>query len=177
MNNEIIPAIWTYEKIDDVFNSASKNVFILGGTISNINYPIKRLSSTGKKVWIDLDMLKGIYPDHEGIKFLKSIGYYGIISVKSSYISIAKNFGLKTIQRFFAIDSMSLKNGIQNIKRSRADYIEVLPGMILCDIINEIKLELDLPIIAAGLIHSKNDISKLFNIGVSAVSTSDISLW
>ncbi len=177
MEKEIIPALWSYDHLDKALESKAENIFILGASINNIKYPIERLRNFNKKIWVDLDMLKGINPDHEGIKFLKGIGYYGIISVKSSLISIAKSYLLKTIQRFFAIDSMSLKNGIQNMKRSKADYIEVLPGMILCDIINEIKLEISVPIIAAGLIHSKKNMQKLFDIGVKGISTSDMELW
>ncbi len=175
MRREIIPALWNYENILIAKRSKSKNVFVLGATIGSLKDPIKELLE--KNVWIDLDMMKGINPDYEGIKYIKSLGYYGVITVKSSIIGMAKNINLKAIQRFFAIDSMSLKNGIQNLKRSKADYIEVLPGIVLYDIINEMKIELDIPVIAAGLIQDRRTIEKLFDIGVSAVSTSKVSLW
>jgi glycerol uptake operon antiterminator len=177
MNKEIIPALWDYDNLELAIKSISSNIFLLGASINNVEHSVNRIINANKNLWIDLDMLKGINSDHEGIKFVKNIGFYGVISVKSSAISIAKSVGLKTIQRFFALDSMSLKNGIQNIKRSNPDYIEVLPGMILCDIINEIKLELSLPIIAAGLIRTKRSVERLFEIGVKGISTSDVSLW
>jgi glycerol uptake operon antiterminator len=175
MKRQIIPALWNYENILIAKQSKSKNIFILGATIGNLREPVIGLPE--KNVWIDLDMMKGINPDYEGIKYIKALGYYGIITVKSSIVGMAKNVNLKTVQRFFAIDSMSLKNGIQNLKRSKADYIEVLPGIVLYDIINEIRMELDIPVIAAGLIQDRRTIEKLFDVGVSAISTSKVSLW
>jgi glycerol uptake operon antiterminator len=175
MLKRIIPALWNYNNIIEANKSKSKDIFVLGATIGSLSEPLKRLST--KNIWIDLDMMRGINSDYEGVKYIKSLGYYGVITVKSSIIGMAKNINLKTVQRFFVIDSMSLRNGIQNLKKSRTDYIEVLPGIVLYDIINEIKMELDVPIIAAGLIQDKRTAIKLFEMGVSAISTSKVSLW
>ena len=56
------------------------------------------------------------------------------------------------------------------------DLMEVMPG-IIPKVIPEIKRKCQIPIIAGGMISSKEEIIKLLKVGVMAVSTSRVELW
>ena len=61
-------------------------------------------------------------------------------------------------------------------KSGRPDYVEVLPG-VSGKIIRMATAEFQLPIIAGGLIQSREDVADALAAGAAAVSTSRHELW
>ena len=100
----------------------------------------------------------------------------GIISTKANIISAAKEIGLITVQRFFLIDSLSLKNVIKYIESGHADTYEVLPGG-MNKIITKLARLSNVPLIAGGLISDKEDVIAALAAGATAISSTDQGIW
>jgi glycerol uptake operon antiterminator len=57
------------------------------------------------------------------------------------------------------------------------DFVEVLPGISVISVDEAILKEIPFPLIAGGLIKTKEQANKILSRGVLAVSTSEKSLW
>jgi glycerol uptake operon antiterminator len=88
----------------------------------------------------------------------------------------ARNLGLITIQRLFMLDSLSIQTGIKMVNVNRPDLIEIMPA-ILPKVILRVKQESTIPIIAGGMVETKEEIIELLKVGATAVSTSKSALW
>lgn len=74
----------------------------------------------------------------------------GIISTRLPLLRFAKAKGLRTILRFFLIDSIAMEN-IAKMKNERCvDLIEVLPGL-MPKVIHRVAATCGKPIIAGGI--------------------------
>ena len=78
--------------------------------------------------------------------------------------------------RIFVLDSLSLDTLFSQQSLCQPDFIEVLPG-IMPPIITEISQKTQTPLIAGGLIRTKQDVLSAMNAGAAAVSTSARSVW
>ena len=84
--------------------------------------------------------------------------------------------GVFTIQRLLIMDSISLKNSVESIKKTRPNAIEILPG-IMPKIIKKIRKDINLPIISSGLISDNEDLELALQAGAIAISSSKKSIW
>lgn len=138
----------------------------------------EKIKETERLVFVHLDLMKGIKRDPEGIRFLANeIGVDGIVTTHAHSISIARKLGLLTIQRVFILDSASIKQGIRSIQESRPDAVEILPGIAVPYIKNEIQQKVKQTIIAAGLIHTEEEMAHVLKNGASGISSSRSELW
>ena len=64
----------------------------------------------------------------------------------------------------------------KQVSLANPDMVEIMPG-IMPEIIEKIKSELKLPLIAGGLISEKKDVIAALAAGADAVSTTKIGLW
>ncbi|MDV2687136.1 glycerol-3-phosphate responsive antiterminator, partial [Alkalihalophilus lindianensis] len=87
----------------------------------------------------------------------------------------AKEEKLMAIQRIFLIDKSAVEKGIEMSRNCKPDAIEVLPGL-MPSIIDQLTRQVDLPIIAGGLISSKKEILQGLRAGALAISAGDSSL-
>lgn len=177
IENPVIAALRNNKDLENVLNSKALVVFVLYGNIMNISTICKKLKEANKIVFVHLDMIEGLKGDQAGIEFIKEYANpQGIITTKSSNIKYAKQLGLYTIQRVFIIDSLFLKTGIKNIHETNPNAVEVMPG-VASKIIHSMEREINVPIIAGGLIKSKKDVMDSLSAGAIAISTTSIELW
>jgi glycerol uptake operon antiterminator len=153
-------------------------LFILGGTIFELPDIIDKAVSSGKLVFVDIDLIKGIGKDAAGIQYLaKEIHVQGIITTRSNLIKSAQKEGLVSVQRIFVLDSESLTGGLNVIEKSTPDAVEILPGLILPKIMDRIKARVSVPVIAGGLITKREEIKEILSSGAIGVSTTTSSLY
>jgi glycerol uptake operon antiterminator len=175
--NPVIAAVRSEEELQRVIKYKINIVFVLYGSILDVKDICDRLRIVNKIVFIHVDMIEGLKSDSKGIEYIKKLANpYGIISTKLSNIKYAHKLGLKTVLRVFIIDSQSLVTGINNIHTGMPNAVEVMPG-IASKIINIIQRDINLPIIAGGLIHDKRDVVDSISAGAVSISTSDENLW
>ena len=115
--------------------------------------------------------MQGIGKDKAGLQYVKQKKVDGIISTRVSIIKAARDVGLFTVQRFFAVDSHSIDTTLESIKSSKPDMIEVMPG-IATKVIAKLKGQLNIPIIGGGLVDTADEVRAILRSGASGVSTS-----
>ena len=173
----VIAAIRNNEDLERVLRCDIKIVFVLYGSIMDIGDICQRLRAAQKLIFVHIDMIDGLKSDAKGIEFIqKTANPYGVITTKTANIRSASSLGLCTILRVFILDSQSLQTGIHNIHTVAPNAIEVLPG-VASKIINIIKKDTHIPIIAGGLINNKKDVMDAMAAGAIAVSTSKEEVW
>lgn len=175
--NPIIAAIRDEKDIDTAIEASINTIFLLKADIFNIKRMIEKIKHSRKNVFVHLDFLEGIGKDHKAIDYIaQEIKPDGIITTSSSHIKYAKQQGLFTIQRFFMVDSLSYETTVRTINSVSPDMLEVMPGVIpgVLSRLNEI---IKVPVIAGGLVTSKDEIIQILKAGALGVSTGKKDLW
>lgn len=150
-------------------------IFGLGESIMTVEKSIKLAHSGGKKLLVHIDLADGIGKDAAGVRYLSGIGCDGIISTKPQMIKFAKKEGLFTVQRFFTLDTQGLESISELLSSSTPSMIEIMPGVITKTISRFAHGAI--PVIAGGLIETKEEITAALGAGAVAVSTGKENLW
>ena len=160
---------------DKALASPVEVIFLLGGDIATIADRIKAAKTAGKYIFIHIDLCDGIGKDRSGVRFLASCGADGIISTKSSIIKFAKEAGLISIQRFFAYDSHGVGSISEVLANTKPDIMEIMPG-IIGKVIQRF-VATGIPLIAGGLVETRQEVNTALTLGAFAVSTGREELW
>ncbi|MBO5452673.1 MAG: glycerol-3-phosphate responsive antiterminator [Clostridia bacterium] len=172
----VIAAVRTNDELIKAAKSSVPIIFMLCPNISLIKEQAKTVHDANKKIFIHLDLAEGIGKDEFGILYAKECGVDGIISTRSNIIKLAKNHKLFAVQRFFIVDSHSVDTIIETSKNSKADMIEVMPGVVP-KVIKKLKSELNMPIVAGGIIDCEREILEAIQSGATAVSIGKEEFW
>ena len=159
----------------EAMNSPARVIFCLKANLITIKERIEEAHNGNKLVFVHLDLADGIGKDKTGLEFLSSCGVDGIITTRGNLVRFAKELGLITVQRFFALDSQGVSGINDHISTSRPDYIEIMPGVIE-KIISDFSKG-SIPVIAGGLIENKSEVTSALSCGAVAVSTGKKELW
>ncbi len=136
---------------------------------------MRKLYNAGKVFFLHVDLIDGLRPDPVGVRYIAStLKPTGIID--QGRMRMAHDTGLFAIQRVFMLDSSALRSGVQNVVSCRPDLVEILPGAS-AKVLSIAKQQFTLPMIAGGLIITKEDVYSALGAGVIAVSTSCEELW
>ena len=177
MDQRILPASTTMKEFESFLESKYEiGIFteIHIAQLKNIN---RLAREYGKKMIYHVDMVQGIKSDEYATEYIcQEFHPYGLISTKSSVIQKAKQKGVFAIQRMFLIDTHALEKSYKLIAKNKPDYIEVLPGAMPW-MIKEVKEKLNIPVLAGGLIRTKEDVHRALEAGATAITTSKRELW
>ncbi|TDF98652.1 glycerol-3-phosphate responsive antiterminator [Paenibacillus piri] len=178
-NNPIIAALRKPEEIERALDSQVQNIFFMGGNLKEIIHSVRLAKDRKKGAFIHLDLIKGLSStDKESVDFIAEyVGADGIITPKSHLIKEAKRVGLYAILHLFVIDSLALKNGLSLAQTVQPDGIELMPGVIAKIIHTFSETLTDIPIVASGLIHTKEETIEVLHAGATSLSVSDTTLW
>lgn len=164
---------------DHLFDKALQSpvdvIFLLGCDILTIRQRVDAAKQAGKAIFVHIDLAEGIGKDKSGMRFLAQCGVDGILSTKSNLIRQARELGLITVQRFFAYDSHGIDGILDVLGSTRPDIFEIMPGVI-GKIINRFS-NCGIPMIAGGLIETKQELTSALKQGAYAVSTGSEALW
>ena len=175
--NPVIAAVQAEEDLQLAIDSKVQVIFLLCANIMNVKELVNRIKAAEKQVFIHMDFLEGIGRDQKAIEYIaKRVAPDGIISTRNSHIKFAKQIGLFAIQRFFLIDNKSYDMAAYSVNTTKPDMIEMMPG-VMPSIIERMTQEITTPVIAGGLIRSKNDIMLALQAGAIGASTGKKDLW
>lgn len=160
---------------DKAIASPAEVIFYLKANLMTVKEKVAEAVANGKTVFVHIDLADGIGKDKTGIDFLAECGVHGIISTRNQLISIAKEKGLLTVQRFFALDSQGIESIRDVSSASAATALEIMPGVV--PKIIEKFAEKGALVIAGGLIETKDEVMTALNAGAAAVSTGKNNLW
>lgn len=177
IDSPIIAAVKDTAGLDKALGSDCQVIFLLFGTLLNIEELVRKVHEQEKVCFVHVDLVEGLSNREIAVDCLARIAHPdGIISTRATFIRRAQQLGLLAIQRMFLLDSMSLQNIISQIDDMCPDYIEVLPGVIP-SVMQEITEKTTTPLIAGGLIRSKQDVLQALQAGAVAVSTTCQAVW
>ena len=166
MDSPVIAAVKDDAGLRQALNSDCQVVFLLFGTILNIGNLVDMVHRRNKVCFVHLDLIEGLSNREIAVDALVQLGSPdGIISTRTPQIRRAQQLGILTIQRVFLLDSMSLQSLLTTMYAYHPDFIE------------EITAKTTIPIIAGGLIRSKQDVIQALQAGAIAVSTSCRAVW
>ena len=172
----VIPAARSDADFPKTLKAPGNLVFHLGANIVTVGDRVKEAHAAGKKIFVHLDMATGLGKDRTALEFLKNLGVDGVITTKNSTVRDANELGLVSVQRFFMIDSQSLTSALDNVRSAKPCMVELLPGVIP-SVVARFAKEIKQPVIAGGLIRTKEDIMSVLSSGATAVSTATEALW
>lgn len=174
--NPVVPAVRGPDSaLEAALAGEHPAIFVLGGDVFKV---LRRVGAERRRprIYVNVDLVGGIASDASGLRFLSRY-VEGIISTHRHVIELAKGSGLVTIQRLFAIDSGAVERGLKLIRRAEPEFVEILPALAYVEIAERCSKVVDLPILAGGLLKSRDDISKILGAGAVGVSTSHQGLW
>ena len=180
----IIAAIKSWEGLEKSLKSECKVVFVLFGTICDIDQIVARIKDAGKVAIVHVDMytffqtiLSGLSTKRVAVDFIAhNTRADGIISTKNTLVEHAKEMGLYAIQRTFVVDSIALDTLKKQIEMFRPDAVEIMPG-VMPKILKIMREYTDIPLIAGGLLSDKKDVMAAFEAGTDAISATNEAVW
>ena len=155
--------------------SPAEVIFHLNANLLTVAKRIEQAHEAEKSLFVHMDLAEGIGKDRVGVDFLALHGVDGIISTRGQIIRHAKEIGLITVQRFFALDSKGVNGMEELLEQSKPDLIEIMPG-VMGKIIHRFAGG-KIPVIAGGLIETKTEVTEALRYGAVAVSTGKQDLW
>ncbi|PLR96763.1 glycerol-3-phosphate responsive antiterminator [Bacillus sp. T33-2] len=140
--------------------------------------PVSQLAKQhNKNILLHADMIQGLKNDEYSTEYLcQEIKPFGIISTKPNVILKARQKGVLTVQRIFLLDSQALQKSYSILKHTKADYVEILPG-IIPGFIRKMAEDHTIPILTGGLVQTRDEVTCALNAGARAVTTSRVALW
>lgn len=172
--NPVIAAV-SNDKWEEALSSPAEIIFYLSADLIGVADRVRQAHEAGKFLMVHMDLAEGIGKDRVGIRYLASCGVDGIISTKAQLIRMAKEQGLFTIQRFFALDSKGMESIGEMLGNTHPHVMEIMPGVILKAIRRF--AHGSTPVIAGGLIQTKEEVTAALSAGATAVSTGAQELW
>ncbi|MBZ5200615.1 glycerol-3-phosphate responsive antiterminator [Planomicrobium chinense] len=173
----VLPVLRNMKEFERLLSSEHEYIIYLEIRLSQLKALVQAAKKAKKKVILHIDLIQGLKADAYGIEYLvREVKPDGIVSTRSNVIAMAKKNKLMTIQRLFLLDSHALEHNIKLINQVKPDYIEILPG-IIPSVIAEVHEQTGIPVIAGGLIRTKEDVELAYGGGAVAISTSQAELW
>lgn len=172
--NPVIAAV-QHDALPAAIASPAEVIFHLGADLMSIPGAVQAVHDAGKYIFIHIDLAEGLGKDRAAIKYLAQCGADGIISTKAQLIRYAKESGLITVQRFFALDSKGMESIEDTLRSSNPHMMEIMPGVI-SKAVRKFSSS-HVPVIAGGLIQTKAEVTDALSCGATAVSTSSQELW
>ena len=172
--NPVIAAVGE-DKWEAALTSPAQVLFHLAAELTTVKERIEQAHKAGKLLLIHIDLAEGIGKDRVGIRYLADCGVDGIISTKAQLIRYAKEQGLLTVQRFFALDSKGMESIEEMLRITNPHLMEIMPGVIGKAIRRFSQGRV--PVIAGGLVQTKQEVTEALGCGATAVSTGQQALW
>lgn len=176
-DDPVIASVKDLVALDQILASDRRVVFLLFGSIVDIDTLIARCKSAGKTVLVDIDLLDGFATRDVVVTWMATrTEVDGILSTKTNLIKAARAAGLLAVQRFFLVDSFSYHQLPKVVGQSKPDAVEILPGC-MPRVISWLREDLQVPLIAGGLVCDKADVVAALGAGALAVASSNRDVW
>ena len=174
--NPIIVSVRSEEETDKAIKSRAEVVFIIHTDMDHLVNQVKKIKNAGKMAFIHVDLVHGFSSSPIALEYIyKLTKPDGILTTKKALINKAKDLDLTSILRVFALDSPTIYSSAKLIKEVKPDIVEILPG-IAPKAIKLIGEKVNVPIIAGGMIETKEEVISCIKNGAIGVSSSSEKL-
>lgn len=176
-DDPVVASVKDPEALDAVLASDREVVFLLHGSVLDVADTVERCKAAGKTVLVDVDLLDGFAARDVVVTWLAThTRADGVLSTKTNLVRAAKRAGLVAVQRFFLVDSFSYHQLPRVVAQSQPDAVEILPGCVP-RVLTWLRDDVDVPIIAGGLVCDKADVVAALGAGAVAVASSNRDVW
>ncbi len=173
----IIAAVQNRPSLERALHLRVPTVFLINTDIFSAKALVDTAKKTGTRVFLHMDLVDGLAASTRALDYVQSsMEPSGIISTRTALIKYARDHGIFSIQRFFMVDSASYDNAVRTVAKVRPSMIELMPG-IIPGIIKKFTQEVDIPVIAGGLITDRRQVIDALSNGAIGVSTGSEALW
>ncbi|SFE56216.1 glycerol-3-phosphate responsive antiterminator [Alteribacillus iranensis] len=173
----ITAAVRDLKHMDIAVQSAVPTIFLMCGDILTVKECVDKAKDANKKIYLHVDLIKGLANVKEGIMYLaKECQPDGIVTTKTQLIKAAKEAGLTAIQQVFLFDTQAYHTALKNINKSEPDAVEMMPAL-MPRVIEEFTNAVQQPVIAGGLIQSQGEIEAALEAGANAVTIGNPAMW
>ncbi len=169
-------AVTTEARFETALASKVAIVVILRADGLELKPVVRRVHAAGKLVAVHLDLIDGVRADRAGVSWLGRAGVDAIISSHGQLMPAIRREGIVAIHRLLLIRRSLLGTALAAIGKSKADIVEVLPGVILPEVAGMLP-GLDMPLLAGGFIRTVDDARAALAAGAIGVTTSSDELW
>jgi glycerol uptake operon antiterminator len=169
-------AVTAEEQVTAAIQSPAQILFILRGDGLDMTPVIKRIHEAGKLVAVHLDLIAGLRADRTGVAWLARSRPDAIISSHGQLMPAIRSEGITAIQRLLLVRRSHLTTALNAIARSAPDILEVLPGVILPDVVH-LMPSFGVPLLAGGFVRTEPEVRAILAAGAVGVTTSWPPLW
>ncbi|GAA1487953.1 glycerol-3-phosphate responsive antiterminator [Brachybacterium sacelli] len=176
-SDPVIASVKDETALSAALASEHEVLFLLYGSLIDIEQTVERCKAAGKIVLVNLDFIDGLSSQDIAVEWLKShTGVDGILSSRPSVVRAARRADLAAVQRYFLVDSISYHQLERVLKQGDPHFVEILPGCIP-RVIEWLRTDFSTPVIAGGLVCERGDVIAALGAGALAVATSDQLVW
>ncbi|MFD7921826.1 glycerol-3-phosphate responsive antiterminator [Streptomyces sp. NPDC059740] len=176
-DHPVVASVKDDEDLRAVLRSDCSVVFLLYGTLLNLPDLVRTLKDHGKTVFVNVDLLEGFGGKEIVVTYVRERTVAdGVLSSKAHMVRAAREQGLFAVHRFFLIDSLSYRNLARQVRLSKADCVEILPGC-MPRVIGWVVADIEVPLIAGGLVCDRDDVFAALGAGAAAVASSNHAVW
>lgn len=173
----VVASVKNSEDVAAVLRSECRVVFLLYGTLLDLPELVQTLKDADRTVLVNVDLLDGFAAKDVTVRYIaQQTVADGVLSSKASLVRTARECGLLSVHRFFLIDSISYHNLVPQLRSSQAEGVEILPGCVP-RVISWVVDDIDVPLIAGGLVCDREDVYAALKAGAGAVASSNHDVW
>lgn len=155
-----------------------KTIFLRHCNLFEFKALLEHAYQRKRALYVNIDHIDGIHPDAAGLRYLaQHLHVAGIISSNPRTLAQAKDAGLESIQRLFAVDSTGLEAALDSVDTRYVDLLDIAPASVVPYVIPYLKNPLPLPFTASGLVFTFKQVQAVIDAGASAVAVAKSELW
>lgn len=176
-DSPVIAAVQNRQSLERALSLSVPTVFLINTDIFSAKALVDTAKKSGTRVFLHMDLIDGLAASTRALDYVQtSMSPSGIISTRSGLVKYARDQGIFAIQRFFMVDNASYENAVRAAAKIRPSMIELMPG-IIPSVIKRFTHDIDIPVIAGGLITERKQVIDALSSGAIGVSTGRESLW
>jgi glycerol uptake operon antiterminator len=172
---KVIPVLESQVHLAHILESSAVNTVLLRHcNLFEFSALLDHARRLGMTVYVNIDQIDGIHADAAGLAYLaEHFHVSGVVSNHPRVLAQAKQAGLRTIQRIFAVDSTGLEMSLESVEPDVVDLLDISPALV----VPHLAAPLSLPFIASGLIYTLEQIQAVLDAGAKGVAVSLPELW
>ena len=175
----IIAAIKSWEGLEKSLKSECKVVFVLFGTICDIDQIVARIKDAGKVAIVHVDMIQGLSTKRVAVDFIahntRADGNYQ--HEKIHWWSARRRWDFMSIREPLLWNSIALDTLKKQIEMVPTGCSRDHAGGDAEEFLRSMREYTDIPLIAGGLLSDKKDVMAAFEAGTDAISATNEAVW
>ncbi len=177
-SNPVIACLEPGQSLEVVKAAPVSAVIIQHGTLQTLPEMVQEIQLHNKFTLVEVDRLDGVKADASGLQFLDDNHVDGVITTRGNILGAVAATGLLSVLRCFLVDRKSRDKAVELSQNLKPDMLEILPAAVVEEVSQILEEKnLELPVIASGLLTRSTQVQDVLDAGAAAVSTSFPRLW